>query len=125
MNSLLHFACFFLSSLIINANTIPPVPTDEIDEVIYNMVELTIKEIFPYDEHKIRCMVDDIKKNKIVDRFYTREILDDRDALKKEIEVYSLNAEANCSIASLSSRRTASLLHMIVLSISMLSLSYQ
>lgn len=84
----------------ISGHTIPPVPTDDIDESIYGMIESILREMFPEDEDKVLCMAEDIKMNKIVDRFFTKELLDDRDALQKEVQVYSPNAEANCKLGS-------------------------
>lgn len=64
------------------------------------MIESIFREMFPKDEYKIFYMVEDIKKNKIVDRFFTKELLDYRDALQEEVRVYCPNAEANCKIGT-------------------------
>lgn len=72
---------------------------DTIDDHIFDLIEQIFRTKYPRDEKKALCMTEDIKKNKIVDRFYVKELLTDLKQLEKDIEPYIGNAEANCKLA--------------------------
>lgn len=72
---------------------------DSIDDHIFDLIEQIFRKKYPRDEKKVLCMTEDIRDNKIVDRFYVKKLLTDLKQLEKDIEPYIENAEANCKLA--------------------------
>jgi hypothetical protein len=69
---------------------------DEVDPSIF----IAIKEVLIYNYGKsealANCMVDDFRRNKIVEKFYSPELLSDLPQLAREIEPFIADAEQNC-----------------------------
>lgn len=69
---------------------------DRIDNAIFDKIHQILTQNYSKDEKKVTCMVEDLKKNKIVDRFYKLQLLSDNELLMKEIQPYLTDAESNC-----------------------------
>lgn len=90
----------FLLSSIVAAIVTGQIVQDGIDEKVFDLIEQILRIKYPGNEEKVLCMTEDFKKNKIVDRFYVKDLLTDLKQLEKDIEPYIENAEANCKVQS-------------------------
>lgn len=65
------------------------------DDAVYTAIHAILKNQYPQEPEKAQCMVDDFRRNKIADKFYTPDIVFNTDKLQREIQPYA--DEANLS----------------------------
>jgi hypothetical protein len=73
---------------------------DEIDPKIYEVLRDILREKYQKDQVKVECILDYIKDNAIVDRFYTKELLktENKQTLVNKINPYLGSAETSCRV---------------------------
>lgn len=59
-----------------------------IDEGIYAVIETYLEKKYADNPNKAACMSDDFRRNKIVDKFYTSDLLTNPDKLSRELQPY-------------------------------------
>lgn len=69
---------------------------DDIDESIYDQILNIFNSKHPKDSELASCLTDYYRRNRIVDRFYTRQLLSDNAKLEEELKPYIPKAESNC-----------------------------
>lgn len=55
------------------------------DDGIYEAIRVVLKRQYPDNEVKVSCMVDDFRRNKVADKFYTFDLLTNQDKLSREV----------------------------------------
>lgn len=68
---------------------------EAIDDGVYAAIHAILKNQYPNEPEKAQCMVDDFRRNKVADKFYTPDLLFNSDKLQREIKPYT--DEANLS----------------------------
>jgi hypothetical protein len=68
------------------------------DDRIYDAIQIVLKNQYPDNQAKVQCMVDDFRRNKVADKFYTIDLLTNNEKLSKEIQPYV--DEANLKVIS-------------------------
>lgn len=68
------------------------------DEGIYEAIRVVLKRQYPDNDQKVSCMVDDFRRNKVADKFYTFDLLTNQDKLSQEIQPYVDEANIKCTI---------------------------
>jgi hypothetical protein len=63
---------------------------------IYAKAKTALEEICSVDNSTLNCMVDDLMLRRIIDRFYTPELLNDLEKLKSELGPYVEDVKSNC-----------------------------
>lgn len=58
------------------------------DDRIYDAIEVVLRNQYPDNQKKVQCMVDDFRRNKVADKFYTIDLLTNQEKLSKEIQPY-------------------------------------
>jgi hypothetical protein len=58
------------------------------DDGIYGAIHVILNNEYPQQATKTQCMVDDFRRNKIADKFYTVDLLTNPEKLKAEIQPY-------------------------------------
>lgn len=69
-----------------------------VDDGIYGAISLVLKQQYPGQEEKTKCMVDDFRRNKVVDKFYTFELITNQEKLSREIQPYVDEANLKCTL---------------------------
>lgn len=68
------------------------------DDRIYDAIEVVLRNQYPDNHKKVQCMVDDFRRNKVADKFYTIELLTNQEKLNREIQPYVDEANLKCSL---------------------------
>jgi hypothetical protein len=55
------------------------------DDAIYEAIRVVLKRQYPDNEEKTKCMVDDFRRNKVADKFYTIDLLTNQEKLSQEV----------------------------------------
>lgn len=61
---------------------------DAVDDGIYGAIHQLLKNSYPDEPEKTQCMIDNFRRNKIADRFYTPDLLFNNEKLQREIQPY-------------------------------------
>lgn len=61
---------------------------DALDETIYAAIDVYLKEEYKDNPKKAECMSEDFRRNRIVDKFYTTELITNPDKLTRELQPY-------------------------------------
>lgn len=69
---------------------------DEIDETVYDLIHDLLMERYPKEDSRVDCMVEALKENKNVDKFYSPQLLFNTDALKQKLEPYLPEVDKEC-----------------------------
>jgi hypothetical protein len=68
-----------------------------VDDGIYGAIEKIIEKRNPHKTHdEIKCIVESFKDDKLVDKFYTADLLFNHQKLEREIEPYLSNVSTKC-----------------------------
>lgn len=59
-----------------------------IDDGIYALIDTYVKDEYKDNPKKAECMIDDFRKNRIADKFYTTDLITNPDKLSKELQPY-------------------------------------
>lgn len=57
------------------------------DDAIYEAIRVVLKRQYPDNDSKVACMVDDFRRNKVADKFYTIELLTNQEKLSQEVKL--------------------------------------
>lgn len=68
------------------------------DDGVYTAIEAILKNQYPNEDEKTKCMVDDFRRNHVADKFYTPDILFNQDKLQREIQPYVDEANVKCTL---------------------------
>ena len=60
--------------------------SDAIDDGVYGIIHIMLRSEYP--DEKAKCMVDDFRSNKVVDKFFSADLLFNNEKLKREIQPY-------------------------------------
>lgn len=66
-----------------------------LDDGIYTAIHAILKNQYPNEPEKTQCMIDDFRRNKVADKFYTVDLVFNTEKLQREIQPYV--DEANLS----------------------------
>jgi hypothetical protein len=55
------------------------------DDAIYEAIRVVLRRQYPDNDQKVACMVDDFRRNKVADKFYTFDLLTNQDKLSQEV----------------------------------------
>lgn len=66
------------------------------DERIYNSIEKVLKNRYPDEEIKTKCMVGEFRRREVADKFISLELLNDQEVLSKDVETYISEANTKC-----------------------------
>lgn len=69
-----------------------------IDDGVYGAIHAILKNQYPDEPEKSQCMVDDFRRNKVADKFYTPDLLFNNDKLQREIQPYVDEANLKCTL---------------------------
>lgn len=74
------------------------------DDAVYTAIHAILKNQYPQEPEKVQCMLDDFRRNKIADKFYTPDIILNNEKLQREIQPYvdeaNLSKKSDTSISS-------------------------
>lgn len=71
---------------------------DFTDDAIYSAMTVVLKNQHPDDDGKVECMIADLRRNKVADKFYTADLLINQDKLAREIQPYTDEANFKCTL---------------------------
>lgn len=75
-----------------------PEIADGIDEKIFKSIERILEDKYPDEPALIKCIIRDFKGSKLVEKFYTRELIFNTKKLAEEIEPHLNMAERKCKV---------------------------
>lgn len=61
---------------------------DALDEGIYSLIDVYLKDQYKDNPRKAECMSEDFRRNHIVDKFYTTDLITNPDKLSRELQPY-------------------------------------
>lgn len=83
-------------------NCKPPVDTKAMEDKVISVVGEVVKNLYPENQAKALCILEELKENPTIDRFYNEELLDDKKKLEKTLEPFLIDADENCKKLNLS-----------------------
>jgi len=69
-----------------------------LDDGIYTAIHAILKNQYPNEPEKTQCMVDDFRRNKVADKFYTFDLIVNTEKLQREIQPYVDEANLKCTL---------------------------
>lgn len=95
---------------------------DIADDAIYALIESDLKSNNPGEEKKVYCIVDDLRRQHIADKFYTSDVILNPKKIQRDIQPYVDVANIKCTIivfvqSPLGAAVLISLIFLILLSI--------
>lgn len=69
-----------------------------VDDGIYFSIHKILDQQYPNEPQKTQCMVDDFRRNKVADKFYTADLLVNQEKLSREIQPFVDEANLKCTL---------------------------
>lgn len=68
------------------------------DDAVYGDIQTILNKKYPGKERRTRCVVNDLRHNKVVDEFYTPDLLVSMEKLEREIQPYVDKVKEKCDL---------------------------